>query len=76
MIFGLIQVRVRTHQHSRVWSNPVQSDSQRCGSDSVAYLQWLPRQCVHTIIVESSPMSHAESRVMVPHVPFSRVRLW
>jgi len=35
-------LRVRTHQQSRVESNPVQSDS--CGSDSVAYLQWPLRQ--------------------------------
>jgi len=47
-------VWVRTHQQSRVESNPVQSDSQRRGSDSVAYLQWQPRQCVHTSRVESS----------------------
>ena len=41
-------MRVCTHQRSRVESNPVQSDSWRCGSDSVAYLQWPPRQRVHT----------------------------
>jgi hypothetical protein len=41
-------------QQSRVESNPVQSDSQRRGSDSVPYLKWPPRQCVHTSRVESS----------------------
>ena len=50
-------VRVRTHQRSRVESNPVQSDSQRRGSDSLAYFQWPPRQCVHTNRVESSPVT-------------------
>ena len=55
-------VRVRTHQRSRVESNPVQSDSQRRGSDSLAYFQWPPRQCVHTSRVESSP-SHESCRV-------------
>jgi len=42
-------LRARTHQQSRVESNPVQSDSQRRGSG----LQWTPRQCVHTSRVES-----------------------
>jgi len=45
---------VHTHQQSRVESNPVHSYSQRRGSDPVAYLQWQPRQCVHTSGVESS----------------------
>ena len=57
-----ITVRVRTHQQSRVESNPVQSDSQRRDSDSLAYFQWPPRQCVHTSRVESSP-SHESCRV-------------
>ena len=47
-------IRVRTHQQSRVESNPVQSDSPRRGSDSMPYFQWPPRQCVHTSRVESS----------------------
>ena len=55
---------VRTHQQSRVGSNPVQSGSQRRSSDSVAYLQWPPRQCVHTNRVESSRVeSHESCRV-------------
>ena len=49
----------------RVKSNPVQSDSQRRGSDSVAYLQWPLWPCVHTSRVESSPTSLAESRVLM-----------
>ena len=58
-------VRVRTHQQSRVQSNPVQSDSRRRGSHSVAYLQWQPQQCVHTNRVESSRVESYEScRVM------------
>jgi len=48
-------LRVRTHQQSRVESNPIQSDSQRRGSDSV--VQWPPRQFVRTSRVESSHMS-------------------
>jgi len=48
---------VRTHQQSRVESNPVQSDSQRRSSDSLAYFQWSPRQCVHTSRVEPSPVT-------------------
>jgi hypothetical protein len=53
-IYLLYSLRVRTHQLSRVESNPVQSDSQKRGNDSVAYLQWPPRLCVHTSRVESS----------------------
>jgi hypothetical protein len=52
-------LRVRTHQQSRVESKPVQSDSQRRGSDSVACLQWQTRQCVHTSRVESSRVTWA-----------------
>jgi len=61
---------VRTHQHaytptesSRVESNPVQPDSQRRGSDSAAYLLWLPRQCVHTNRVESSWVQPSPTRL-------------
>ena len=50
-------LRVCTHQQSRVESNPVQSDSQRRCSDSMAYFQWPPRQCVHSSRVESSPVT-------------------
>ena len=48
--------RFRKDQQSRVESNPIPSDSQRIGSHSVAYLQWPPRQCVHTSRVQSSPL--------------------
>ena len=53
---GLVALPLRmcTHQQSRVESSPVQSDSQRRDSDSVAYLQWPMRPCVHTSRVESS----------------------
>ena len=71
-----ISVRVRTHQQSRVESNPVQSDSRRRSRASVAYIQWPPRQCVHTSRVKSSHTSLAESRVVMPHASFSSVRLW
>ena len=47
------KVRLRTHQQSRVESNPVQSDSQRCGRPSVPYLQRQPLMCVHTSRVKS-----------------------
>ena len=50
-------LRLRTHQQSRVESNPVQSDSQGCGRSSVAYLQWQPLRCVHTSRVESSQVT-------------------
>jgi len=50
---GLI-LRVCTHQQSQVGSHPVQSNSQWCGSNSVAYKQWPPWQCVHTSRVELS----------------------
>ena len=39
----------------------MQSDSQRRGSDSVDYLQWQPRQCLHTSRVESSRVDSHES---------------
>ena len=52
---------MRTHQQSRVESNPVQSDSQRRGSGPVAYLQWQPRQCVHPSRVESSRVTRVKS---------------
>jgi hypothetical protein len=48
---------VRAHQQSRVQSSPVKSDSQRRGSDSLAYFQWPPRKSVHTSKVESSPLA-------------------
>ena len=60
-------LRVRTHQQSQVESNPVQSDSQRRGRHSVAYLQWQPQQCVHTNRVESSRVE--SSRVESSPVP-------
>jgi len=50
-------VKVRTPQQSQVEPNAVQSDPQRCGSETVAYLQWLTQQRVHTGRVESSPPS-------------------
>jgi hypothetical protein len=50
----VVRFRVRTHQQSQVESNQVQSDSQRCGSDSVTYLQRLLQQCVHISRVKSS----------------------
>ena len=62
------QLRVCTHQQSQVESNPVQSDSQRRTSHSVAYSQWLPRQCVHTSRIE---LSRVESS-RVPRVLFSQ----
>jgi len=49
-----------TNQQSRVESNPVQSDSQRRGSDSVACLKWQPLRSVQTSRVES----HESCRVM------------
>ena len=54
-------LKVCTHQQGRVESNPVQSDSQRRGSDSVAYLQWQPWQCVHTSRVESRESCQVKS---------------
>ena len=51
---------------NRVESSPIQSspDSQRRGSDSMAYFQWPPRQCVHASRVESSRAeSHESCRV-------------
>ena len=60
-LFTMAAAAVRTHQQSRVESNPVQSGSQRRSSDSVAYLQWPPRQCVHTNRVESSRVESHES---------------
>ena len=64
-------IRVSTHQQIRVESNPVQSDSQRRGCDSVAYLQWQPRHCVRTSRVESSRVE--SSRVESSLVESSRV---
>ena len=58
-------VRECTHQQSRVESNPVQSDSQRCGSESVAYLQWQLWQCVHTSRVESHESCRVKSSIFV-----------
>ena len=75
LLWFTLTLRVRTHQQSRVESNPVQSDSQRRGSDSVAYVEWPPRPCVHTSRVESSLASLAESRVLIPHASFSSFRL-
>ena len=52
---------MRTHQQSRVESNPVQSDSPRCGRPSVAYLQWQPLRCVHTSRVASRESCRVKS---------------
>jgi len=57
----VLTVRVCTHQQSRGESNPVQSDSQGHGSDSVAYLQWPPWQCIHTSRVESHESCRVKS---------------
>ena len=56
-----IGLRVRTHQQSRVESNPVQSDSQRRVRPSVAYLQWQPLRCIHTNRAESSPIQSSQT---------------
>jgi hypothetical protein len=37
----------------RTESSRVQSDSPSRGSESIAYFQWPPRQCVHTSLAES-----------------------
>jgi hypothetical protein len=51
--FAASSGRERAHRSSPVKSNPIESDeSQRHGSHSVAYLQWLPRLCVLTGRVE------------------------
>ena len=52
---------MRTHLQSQVESNPVQSDSQRHGSDSVAYWHWPPRPCIHTSRVKSSPIQSSQT---------------
>jgi hypothetical protein len=68
--------RVCTHQQSRVESNPVQSHSQRLGSDCGLLTMANAAVCTHQHSwVESSPTSLAESRVLMPHVLFSSVRL-
>jgi hypothetical protein len=66
-------LRVHTHQQSQVESNPVQSDSQRRGSHSMAYLQWPPRQCVHTSRVE---WSRVESSRVTWVLPISHESCW
>jgi len=78
-----LYLRVRIHQHSRVESNPVQSDSQRRGRHSVAYLNgrrgsaYTPVESsrVESSPVQSSLMSLAESKVLVSPASFSSVRL-
>ena len=71
-----LTARVRTHQQSPVQSSPVGLTKTR---QSLCGLQWPPRQCLHTSRVESSrvessPTSFAESRVLMPNVPFLSVR--
>ena len=70
-IFHKQAVILRCVHTYTVEPNSVRSVSQRRVSDSVAYFQWPPRQCVHTRRVESSRVescrveSHESCRVKI-----------